>query len=92
MEEKGKGRNIIFPIIFRLLGRESSGENEKGTEMLGKKIKILKKWGGGWEYISCRELCIPLLHILYIFVLFIWLISDLWLGLLLCRCDISLLD
>ena len=34
------GCNIIFPIILRLLGRISSAEVEKGTEIYRKKIKI----------------------------------------------------
>ena len=41
LEKREKGRNIIFPIVFRLLGRISSGEEGKETEMFGKKIKIL---------------------------------------------------
>ena len=32
--------NIIFPTILRLFGRISSEEEVKGTEILGKKIKI----------------------------------------------------
>ena len=40
---------IIFPVKLRLLRRISSGEDGKGTEMLGKKIKIFKN-GGGEEY------------------------------------------
>ena len=46
--------NIIFPLILRLLGRISNGEEGKETEILGKKIKI-KKWGWG-RISSCREL------------------------------------
>ena len=46
---KGKGSNIIFPIILRLLGRISIGKEGKGTETLVKKIKIYFK-GGGEEY------------------------------------------
>ena len=41
LEKREKGRNIILPIVFKLLGRISSGEEGKRTEMLGKKIKIL---------------------------------------------------
>ena len=37
---------MIFPIIFRLLGRISSGEKGKGMEVLRKKIKILKNGVG----------------------------------------------
>ena len=39
--------NHIFLIILRLLRRISSGEEGKGTEILGKKIKIFKKLGWG---------------------------------------------
>ena len=39
-EKRERGSNIIFPIILRLLGRISSGEEVKWTEILGKKIKI----------------------------------------------------
>ena len=35
-----KGSNIIFPLILRLLGRISSGEEGKRMEIAGKKIKI----------------------------------------------------
>jgi len=42
VEKREMGSNIIFPIILRLFGRISSGEEGKGMEMLGKKIKILK--------------------------------------------------
>ena len=37
-----RGSNIIFHIIFRLLGREEYQEG-KGAEILWKKIKNLKK-------------------------------------------------
>ena len=47
VEKRESGSNIIFPIILRLLGRISSGEEGMGTDMLGKKIKILKN--GCWE-------------------------------------------
>ena len=50
--------NIIFPIILRLLGRISSGEKGKGTDILGKKIRILEMGVGGIS--SCRELYTPL--------------------------------
>ena len=39
MEKIKRGSNIIFPIILRLLGRISSWEGGKRTEILGKKIK-----------------------------------------------------
>ena len=45
-KERQRGRNIIFPIILRLLGRISSWEEGKGKKILGKKIKIVTKWGG----------------------------------------------
>ena len=41
--KKGKGNaicNIIVPIILRLLERLLSGEEGKGSEISGKKIKI----------------------------------------------------
>ena len=47
--KKGIGSNIISPILFRLLGRISTREEEKGTEILEKKIMI-KKNGDGKEY------------------------------------------
>ena len=37
MEKRDRGNNIIFPLIFRLLGRISRGE---GYYIFGKKIKI----------------------------------------------------
>ena len=45
--------NIIFPVILRLLARISSGEEGKGTEIMGKKIEI-KKWIGE-EYQAVRN-------------------------------------
>ena len=39
-KKKDRGSNIIFPIIFRLFGRVSSGNKGKGTEILRKKAKI----------------------------------------------------
>ena len=47
MHKRERGSNIICPIILRLLGRISSGGKGKGTEILGKKIQIKKKWGMG---------------------------------------------
>ena len=44
--KKVSGRNFIFPLIFRLLGRISSGKEGKTTEIMGKKIKIKKQIGG----------------------------------------------
>ena len=49
MEKRVRGSNIIFSIILRLQGRLSSGEEGKGTEILGKKINFLKN-DGGEEY------------------------------------------
>ena len=54
-EKMKRGSNIIFLIKLRLLGRISSWEEGKKTEILGKKIKIKKKWGWG-RTSSCREL------------------------------------
>ena len=57
IEKREKGSNIIFPIILRLLGRMSSGEKGKGTEIYWKKIEILYKWGGyGYGYVKQLEL------------------------------------
>ena len=44
-----KRENIVFSIILSLLGRISSGEEGKRTEILGKKIKIQEN-GDGEEY------------------------------------------
>ena len=55
-----KGSKIIFPIKLRLLGRISSGEDGKGTAILGKKIKIFEKLGWG-RISSGMELNTPLL-------------------------------
>ena len=41
--------NIVFPVIFSLLGKISSGKKQKRTEISEKKIKVLKN-GGGEEY------------------------------------------
>ena len=49
MEKRAEGSNIICPVISRLRGRSFSGEEGKGTEILGKKIKISKN-GDGEEY------------------------------------------
>ena len=38
VEKRVRGRNFISSIIFRLWGRLSSGEERKGTKILGKKI------------------------------------------------------
>ena len=59
MEKKKRGSNIILPLILRLLGRISTEEG-KGTKILGKKIKISKKWGWG-RISSCREHYNPLM-------------------------------
>ena len=39
--KKVKGKNIIFPMILRLLGRISSGKEGKGI-VLGKKSRLTK--------------------------------------------------
>ena len=44
--KRERGSNIIFPIIFRLLGRISIREEGKGTEIFGMKIKS-KRMGIG---------------------------------------------
>jgi len=49
IEIRERGSNIIFPIILRLLGRISSGEDGKKTGILGKKINIIIN-GVGEEY------------------------------------------
>ena len=46
VEKRERGSKIIVPMILKLLGRISRG---KVTEILGKKIKIIKN-GGGEEY------------------------------------------
>ena len=46
MERRVRGNNIICSIILRLQGRLSTGEEGKGTEILGTKIKFLKNEGG----------------------------------------------
>ena len=43
MEKRERVRNIIFPIILRLLGRISSGGKGKETEISGLKIKLRKE-------------------------------------------------
>ena len=43
MEKRVRGSNIFCSVIIRLQGRLSSGEEGKGTEILGKKIKFFKK-------------------------------------------------
>ena len=41
VEDRKRGSNIIFPIILRLLGRITSGEEcQDGTVILWKKIEI----------------------------------------------------
>ena len=40
VEKRKRGSIIIFPIISRLLGRILSGEEGKGTEIPGKRIKM----------------------------------------------------
>ena len=58
MEKREGGSNIIFPTIYRLLGRTSSGKKLKGTKILEKKINTKKM---GWGRISsCREFHTPL--------------------------------
>ena len=58
MEERVRGSNIICYIILRLQGSLSCGEEGKGTEVLGKKIKILRN-GGGEEYQITGNFNIP---------------------------------
>ena len=48
-KKRERGSIIIFPIILRLLGRISRGEERKWTKILGKKINIFKN-GDGEEY------------------------------------------
>ena len=45
--KREKGSNIIFPIILRLLGRISSGEEGMGDGNFWEENQDLKKWGGG---------------------------------------------
>ena len=40
------GSNVIFPIILKLMGRISSGEEGKGTKFRGRKSKIIKNEDG----------------------------------------------
>ena len=40
MEKREMGSNIIFPIIFNLLGRISSGEKGNEDRNFGEEIKI----------------------------------------------------
>ena len=47
VEKRERGSHIIFPVILRLLGKISGGEDGKGTVSLRKKIKIEQKWGWG---------------------------------------------
>ena len=47
MEKREMERNILFPLILRLLGGISLGN--RGRENLGKKIKIVKM-GDGEKY------------------------------------------
>ena len=53
-----KGNNIIFPMIFRLLGRILDGEVGNGTE-IEEENKDLRKWGWG-RISSTRNLLHPL--------------------------------
>ena len=55
--KSGKGETIFSS----LLGKISSGEAGKETEVLGKKNKDLEIWGWG-RISSCRELYTPLLE------------------------------
>ena len=58
VDKRERGSNIIFPIIFRLLGRISSGE-ENGN--FGEENQDLKIWE--WGRISCcRKLYTPLFY------------------------------
>ena len=53
-DKRERGSNIIFSFILRLLRRISSGEQEKRTEISGKKMKI-KKMGIGEKYKVVRN-------------------------------------
>ena len=53
MEKRVMGSNFIFPVIFRLSGRISSGEKVEGGRNFG------EGWGLG-RISSCRELDTPL--------------------------------
>ena len=44
-KKRERGDNIIFPIILRVLGRISSGEEGKWTEILKRKKKKKKREG-----------------------------------------------
>ena len=55
---------MIFPLILWLFGRISSGEKAQRTEILEKKVKILKKWGAGKNKKNCRELYTPPISLL----------------------------
>ena len=46
VEKREQESNFISPVTLRLLGRISSREDGKRTEILEKKIKILKDCGG----------------------------------------------
>ena len=48
--KKGERKNIIFPVILRLLGRILSGENGKGPDIFVDENKDLKKKCGWEEY------------------------------------------
>ena len=45
-KKRVRGSNIIFPLIFRLLGRISGGEKEKGTDISGKKSRFKERGMG----------------------------------------------
>ena len=58
-KKRERGSNIIFPIILRLLGGISSGEEGKETEILWEKSRFKNNLGWG-RISSCRELYTPL--------------------------------
>ena len=42
MKKRERGRKIIFPVIYRLLGRISSEKKGKWSEFWGRKSRFLK--------------------------------------------------
>ena len=58
---KKRGREAISSSIqyYWLFGRISSGEEEKGTEIFWKIIKIIRKNLSGGRISSCREIYTP---------------------------------
>ena len=58
-KKRESGSNNIFPLLFKLLGRISSWEKVKRTEIIEKKTRFKKNWEWG-RISSCRELYTPL--------------------------------